>query len=329
MTASSQVPADQQLTRERRVRSAFYRGTELTLANPSYASAVRNLLGELLRQDTESGDLTVSALGISRRTCRAEIRAKQAGIAAGLGEAIWLYEQGGVTVEHRASDGDRLKEKECVLRVRGNAAAVLSLERVAVNLLQRMSGIATATGKLVKMAQKISRAAHILGTRKTPWGLLDKRAVHCGGGGTHRLSLGDAILVKTNHLLLASNEADSDYKELIRRAWRNRKGAKFFEIEVTAPEQALEMAALIRGERMVDAACPCVLMLDNFPASKAAATVNELHKLRYHEELLVEASGKIDEQSLPDYAASGVDAISIGALTHSAPALDVSAKLIP
>ena len=329
MTANSQLAADQhQTTREERVSSAFYRGSELALANPSYARAVHGLLGELLRQDTESGDLTVSALEIRGRVCRAEIRAKQTGIAAGIQEAVWLYEQGGVTVENSASDGDPLREKDCLLRVRGDAAAVLSLERVAVNLLQRMSGIATVTRKLVKVAQKISPAAHVLGTRKTPWGLLDKRAVHCGGGGTHRLNLGDAILVKTNHMLLASNEADSDYKELIRQAWCNRKGARFFEIEVTSPEQALDVAALICDERMVDGDCPCVLMFDNFSALKAAATVKELKKLGYREQILLEVSGKIDEHSLAEYAASGVDAISVGALTHSAAALDLSAKLI-
>ena len=330
MGTNSQIAAEQHpTTREERVRSAFYRGSELALANPTYLHAVRGILGELLRQDTESGDLTVSALGLNRKTCGAEVRVKQAGVAAGIQEAVWLYEQGGVAVEQKVSDGDRLKEKDCLLRVRGEAAAVLSLERVVVNLLQRMSGIATATHKLVELAHKISPAAHILGTRKTPWGLLDKRAVHCGGGGTHRLNLSDAILVKTNHLLLASNEGDSDYKELIRRAWRYRKRAKFFEIEVTTAEQALEVAGLICGEQMVDAECPCILMVDNFPASKAAATVKKLQKAGYREQILLEASGKIDEQSLADYAASGVDAISVGALTHSAAALDLSAKLIP
>lgn len=329
-SAYSQVAAERRhIIREEGVRSAFYRGGELVLENPSYLRAVRGLLGELLRQDTESGDATVSALGLRGKTCGAEIRAKQAGVAAGIQEAVWLYRQGGVTVEQKFSDGDSLEEKDCIFRVRGDAAAVLSLERVAVNLLQRMSGIATATHKLVELAQKASPAAHILGTRKTPWGLLDKRAVHCGGGGTHRLNLGDAILVKTNHLLLASNEGDSDYKELIRRAWRSRKDAKFFEIEVTSPEQALEVAGLICSEQMLDAGCPCILMLDNFPAAKAAFTVKELQKVGYREQILLEASGKIDEQSLAGYAASGVDAISVGALTHSAAALDLSAKLIP
>jgi nicotinate-nucleotide pyrophosphorylase (carboxylating) len=329
-SAHSPVSAQQHsTTRDERVRSSFYRGAELVAENPSYVRAVRGLLGELLRQDGESGDATVSALGLSGKTCEAEIRAKQAGIAAGIQEAVWLYEQGGVAVEQKFSDGDSLKEKDCLLRVRGDAAAVLSLERVAVNLLQRMSGIATATHKLVELAHKTSPAAHILGTRKTPWGLLDKRAVHCGGGGTHRLNLSDAILVKTNHLVLASNEADSDYKELIRRAWRNRKGAKFFEIEVTSPEQALEVAGVICSEHLIDAECPCILMLDNFSASKAAATVKEFQKMGYHEQILLEASGKINEESLAEYAASGVDAISVGALTHSAAALDLSAKLIP
>ena len=160
-SAHSPVAAEQHpTTREERVRSSFYRGAELVAENPSYVRAVRGLLGELLRQDGESGDATVSALGLSGKTCGAEIRAKQAGVAAGIQEAVWLYEQGRVTVEQKFSDGDSLKEKDCLLRVRGEAAAVLSLERVAVNLLQRMSGIATATHKLVELAQNFSRSAY-------------------------------------------------------------------------------------------------------------------------------------------------------------------------
>lgn len=322
-----QVAADGSLaTREERVRRALYAGAELNFANPAYMQAVRGIVEELLRQDTESGDLSVEATGIRGRICTVEIRAKERGVAAGIEEAAWLYEQAGIAVQMIASDGDSLREQDVLLRVRGDAAVLLSLERAAVNLLQRMSGIATQTRRLVEMARKASPAAHIAATRKTPWGLLDKKAVHRGGGGTHRLSLGDAILIKTNHLLLASN---NDYGHLIRRAWSERKNARFFEVEVTAPEQAEEVARMIAAEGMADSHCPCMLMLDNFAVSKASATAQRLRKLDLHENVLLEASGNMNEQSVAEYAATGVDVISAGALTHSARALDLSAKIIP
>lgn len=327
MSGYAQLATDPTRTaREDRVQRALYCGDELNLENPAYLRAIRGILQELLRQDTQTGDLTVEAIGTSGRTCTVEIRAKEAGIAAGIEEAVWLYEQVGVTVEQTATEGNSLNRNDCVIRVRGDAATLLSLERVVVNLLQRMSGIATQTRRFVELARGASPSVHIIATRKTPWGLLDKKAVHCGGGGTHRLSLGDAILIKTNHLLLASND---DYRQLIRRAWNERRSARFFEIEVTTQEEAEEIARLICSGAMADSNCPCILMLDNFSAARASAAVQRLKKLDLHDKVLVEASGNMNEQSVAEYAASGVDAISVGALTHSARALDLSAKLIP
>lgn len=314
------------MTREERVRAAFYRGADLTLENPLYLRAVRTLIDELLREDTEPADLTVEAMEIGARPCIVEIRAKAAGVVAGVAEAAWIYERARQKATAIIDDGGAVSAGDVILRITGDARSLLTLERTAVNLMQRMSGIATAAKKLVAAAQQASSTAHVVGTRKTAWGLLDKRAIHCGGGGTHRLNLGDAILVKTNHLRLASNKISD---ATLRRAWERRKSAAFFEVEVTSVEEALEAARVLGELQALSDACPCILMLDNFSATDAGRAVQSLRDAGLHDAVLVEASGKVSDESVASYAAAGVDAISIGALTHSVRALDLSAKIVP
>jgi len=328
MNSGATISTKTSTNREERIRAAFYHGSTLTLENPAYVQALHGLMGELLRQDAEHGDLTVDALGIGGRECTFEIRAKQTGIAAGVDEARWLYERDGLTTTAIVNDGNSVSPGEALLRVEGSAKTLFRLERVVVNLMQRMSGIATATQRLVKIASEKSPSALVLATRKTPWGLLDKRAVHIGGGGTHRLNLGDAILIKTNHLLFTSDGRQADVGESIRRAFKNRKTASFFEVEVTNKEEALLAARVLRDLQSADDSCPCILMLDNFSPAEAAAAVTELQACDLYDAVLVEASGNA-ETSLAAYAAADVDAISVGALTHSVRALDLSARLIP
>ncbi|MFZ0923373.1 MAG: carboxylating nicotinate-nucleotide diphosphorylase, partial [Candidatus Acidiferrales bacterium] len=278
--------------------------------------------------DTGLGDLTVDALGIGDRKCAVEIRAKEAGVAAGVSEAQWLYDRADLITSRGVNDGDFVAAGDVLLRADGDAGILLSLERVVVNLMQRMSGIATATRRLVEAVGQQSPNAHVVATRKTPSGLLDKRAVHLGGGGTHRLSLGDAILIKTNHLLLASGGSATGMEDAIRHAWENRKSATFFEMEVTTTEEAIMAARALRDLQAADGSCPCILMLDNFSVAQATGAVAALRDRDLHDAVLVEASGNVAEESLAAYAAAGGDAISIGALTHSPRALDLSAKLI-
>ncbi|MGH9865056.1 MAG: carboxylating nicotinate-nucleotide diphosphorylase [Candidatus Acidiferrales bacterium] len=342
MTTKSEIAGGlHRMARAERVRAAFYRGGDLTLENPLYLRAVRTLTDELLREDTEPTDLTVEAMDIDARPCTVEIRAKEAGVIAGVSEAAWIYERSRhgsqVTMTPIISDGSDVAAGEAILRVAGNARTLLTLERTVVNLLQRMGGIATATKKLAGIAREASRTAHVVGTRKTAWGLLDKRAIHCGGGGTHRLNLGDAILIKTNHLRLASNgtsdltadRAGAALDAALRRAWERRKSASFFEIEVTSMQEALAVARSLGELQASSDACPCILMLDNFSAADAGRAVQALSDARLHDAVLVEASGNVSGESVAAYAAAGVDAISIGALTHSVRALDLSAKILP
>jgi nicotinate-nucleotide pyrophosphorylase (carboxylating) len=169
---------------------------------------------------------------------------------------------------------------------------------------------------------------HVVATRKTPWGLLDKRAVHLGGGGTHRLNLGDAILIKNNHLaLLASREEDA-VVPAIERAWSLRQQATFIEIEVRSAEAAVGAARAFRRVREGDAeSCPCLLLLDNMSPEQVRGTLDVLRSEGLLDEVLVEASGAIDESNLDEYASCGADALSLGALTHSPRALDLSLRM--
>lgn len=328
MTSRAATSTDTRTRREEHIRAAFYHGGALTLKNPAYVHALQGLMSELLRQDAERGDLTVDALGITEHECTFEIRAKETGIAAGIDEARWLCEREGLAASRGVNDGESVDPGEALLRVRGSVKTLFWLERVVVNLMQRMSGIATATQRLVKIAGEKSAGAHVVATRKTLWGLLDKRAVHMGGGGTHRLNLADAILIKTNHLLFASSEQESGIENSIRRAFENRKMASSFEVEVTNREEAVVAALVLNDLQEANDSCPCILMLDNFTPAEAAASVRELQARDLRDAVLVEASGNA-EASLGEYAASGVDAISVGALTHSVRALDLSARLIP
>lgn len=329
MTSRAAISADIDTKREDRIRAAFYRGGALTVGHPDYVDALCGLVDELLRQDAARGDLTVDALGIGGRKCAVEIRAKEAGVAAGVSEAQWLYDRAGLVASRGVDDGDLIAVGDVLLHADGNAQALFSLERVMVNLMQRMSGIATRTRNLVEAIGQQSPNAHVVATRKTPWGLLDKRAVHIGGGGTHRLSLSDAILIKTNHLLLASGGSALGIGNAVRRAWENRNSAAFFEVEVTTTEEAVLAARAVRDSQTFEGSCPCILMLDNFSPAQAGTAVAALREHDLHDSVLVEASGNVGETSLAAYAAAGVDAISMGALTHSPRALDLSAKLIP
>jgi|SRR5579875_62773 len=319
-----------QMSRGDLIRMAFYHGDELTLANPSYMRAFRAVVSELLRQDSSSGDLTVEALSIQDLPCAVEIRAKQAGVIAGLVEASWLYEQAGAQIKFLLTDGSALRPGDIVLRAVGRAGALLSLERTAVNLLQRMAGIATLAREFVDLARSISPTVHVVGTRKTLWGLLDKRALACGGAGTHRLNLSDAVLIKTDHLrMAAARPVCGDIESAIHQAWKARNAAKFIEVEVTTPDIALRAATTFAGLQIPPAICPHILMLDNFSADDAAETMRRLRSAGVRDSILIEASGNISKDSVPAYAASGVDAISVGALTHSVHALDLSATTIP
>lgn len=257
-----------------------------------------------LAEDVGAGDVTTQALDPWRRLV-GDVVARRACVASGLAEASAVLAHLGAKVEHLARDGDRVPAGTVVLRVHGPASAVLTGERLALNLLMRMSGIATLTRELQDKVAAVNPSCRVAATRKTTPGFrrFEKRAVEAGGGDPHRFGLHDAFLVKDNHLL-----AVPDVAEAVRRC-RALDPTKFLQVEADRPEQAWAAA-----EAGADA-----VLLDNFPPADARRLYREL-KARYPH-LLVEASGGITPANVAEYA-DAADRISLGYLTHSAAAVD-------
>jgi len=315
--------------RRDQVRRGFFRGESLHLENPAYLNSVRTLLDELLSSDVGSGDITVAALRLVDEATKARILAKEPGVVAGVAELRWLLSRDGLDVATHKQDGETIQTGDVILEFEGPRSKLLAYERTGLNLLQRLSGIATVTRNFQDVVHQHNPEAHVIGTRKTPWGLLDKRALHLGGGGTHRLGLWDAILIKNNHLgLVASREAEAA-RMAIERAWPSRESAAFIEVEVRSRESALAAAEAFRRMRESDESndCPCCLLLDNMPPAKISEVIAGLRARDLHDHVLTEASGNISEANVEEYAACGVDAISIGALTHSVRALDICQRI--
>jgi nicotinate-nucleotide pyrophosphorylase (carboxylating) len=316
------------LTREQRTEQALFLGASLTLDHAEYRETVRTFTETLLRADLAPRDLTVTALGIRGGHAEAAILARDGGVAAGLAELAFLLQAHSITVAAEKHDGDAIRPGDVLLRAEGDEMQLLALERVGLNLIQRMSGIATAIRCLQERARRQCPATRIVGTRKTPWGLLDKRALHLGNGGTHRLGLGDAIVVKNNHLALLSPREEEAAPIAIERAWPFRKDSAFIEVEVRGEAAARAAAETFRRlQQDATDAYPCLLMLDNMTPDQVGAILDLLRRESLWDHVLIEASGGISESNVEAYAARGVDAISIGALTHSARALDICQRI--
>lgn len=315
-------------TREQQIEQALFRGAALTLRNPDYAREVQALTDMLLRADLNPKDLTVAALEIKSKNVAAAVLAREPGIAAGFDEFASLAEAHGISVGFQKKDGDSFQPGDTLLNLEGDQNQLLSLERVGLNLLQRMCGIATLTRCLRQRVAARCPSTRIVATRKTVWSLLDKRAVHLGGGGTHRLGLGDAILIKNNHLALIARREEDAVAIALARAWNHRQEAAFIEIEVRGEGSALRAAETFRklqkesGQRY-----PCLLMLDNLEPRDISSILDSLRRERLWDYVLVEASGGINHKNVEAYADTGVDAISLGALTHSVRALDLCQRI--
>jgi nicotinate-nucleotide pyrophosphorylase (carboxylating) len=318
--------------RQRRVERALFRGGALRLGNRVYRRTVRRLTDALLQDDLAGVDLTFAAMKMRRRRVCAEVVAREAGVVAGLEEFAYLYGRHGVKVVLEQRDGDTIRPGDVVLRAEGSQATLLALERIGLNIVQRMSGIASASRCLQERVDRSGWPARVVGTRKTPWGLLDKRALHLGNGGTHRLGLSDAILIKNNHLALFGGSEEEAVRQGVERAWTRRGKSAFIEVEVRSAAGARAAGQMFRRQRegaLEEAGedYPCIVMLDNMSAGEAGAIVHMLREEGLWDHALVEASGGISHANLLEYAACGVDAISIGELTHSARALDLSQRI--
>ncbi len=265
-----------------------------------------------IREDAPWGDVTTDAV-VPDITCRAAIRAKDRGIIAGLAEAQTLFEHFGVTVRARSADGRPVTSGEVVLDLAGPARAILLVERTALNIIGRMSGIATRTRAAVDVVQGLSPDIRVAATRKTAPGLraLDKKAVILGGGDPHRYTLSDMVLIKDNHLALVP------LPEAIRRA-KEQSLYRVVEVEVGVMSDAI-MAAGAGAD---------IILLDNMTPDAVFETVQALVERGLRERVTLEVSGNVAGGDIARYAATGIDVISMGALTHTVRNFDVSLDIV-
>lgn len=275
---------------------------------------VEDKLKQILADDVGHGDITVAAVIPPNLVTKAEVIAKENGVVAGVEEALILAEHLGLKAKAKVIDGEIIQNKQVILQLAGNAQTILSVERTMLNLLSRMSGIATKTKTLTEKVQKANNEIRIAATRKSAPGLLyfDKKAVTVGGGDPHRLHLDDLILIKENHLAIVGS-----VKEAIKKAKTNASFSKKIEVEVTNLEDALKAA-----EAGAD-----IVMLDNFSAREAGVASEALRKAGFSK-LIVEVSGGITEENLVEYAEAKIDIISLGELTHSVRALNLSLEIV-
>ena len=274
---------------------------------------IESIVARALEEDLGQGDVTTDALIPSGIEARGSILIKASGTLAGIEVAKAVFHQVEASLEFAKliDDGTRVQHGDVVATITGKAAAILKAERVALNFLQRMSGIASETAKYV--AAVSGTKAKVLDTRKTVPGMrpLDKYAVSLGGGQNHRYNLGDGVLVKDNHLAIL-RAMGIEFNEAIERARANVSNEMGIEVEVESVEQA---------QKALDAGAN-VLLLDNMAPADMRIVANAAKGYA-----LTEASGSITLENIREVAETGVDFISIGALTHSMKALDISLEL--
>ena len=275
---------------------------------------VDSILHNALQEDIGHGDITTNSCIPAATTAHGKFIAKADGVICGIDVAKRVFALLDDSVELTAhySDGDGVKSGEIIADINGPARAILTGERVALNLLQHMSGIATMTSKLQSLippANNGNKQCCIVDTRKTTPGLrvLEKYSVRTGGGGNHRFNLSDAVLIKDNHITAAGGIANA-----VNAARKNIPHTAKIEVEAATLEQVRQ-------------ALDCnadIIMLDNMDCDTMSRAVEIINK-----RAIVEASGNMGEKDLAAVAATGVDIISIGALTHSVQALDISLLL--
>ena len=278
----------------------------------------RKILEEKLRQilaeDIGQGDVTAQAIIPPNLNVKAIVITKEEGIAAGIEETIILAEYLGLKVKAKVADGEKIRNKQVLMEISGDARTILSAERTMLNLLSRMSGIATITRTLTEKLGKTGAKAKIAATRKSAPGLLyfDKKAVTIGSGDPHRLHLDDMILIKDNHIAIVGSP-----EEAVKKAKANASFTKKIEVEVTKASDVLKVA-----QAGADA-----IMLDNFSIEQVKDAVGLLKKAGFLGKVILEASGGITAENSMDYAMAKVDIISMGEITHSVKALDISLEI--
>ena len=273
---------------------------------------VKDMLIDFLREDIGSGDVTSNNIIPADLKAKAEIVSKsRLAVVCGLEEASMLFDICGCESQMLVRDGSKVPKGTAVMNVSGPARAILKAERTVLNILMRMSGIATETRRLVDLAKGIT----ILATRKTAPGLryFDKKAVVLGGGAAHRMRLDDMVLIKDNHLALSS-----DVGKTVRLVRENVGSSIKVECEARTKEEALELVAAEAD----------IVMLDNFTPKQAELTIRQIRTMRLRKIVQIELSGGINDKNIRRYRRAKPDFISAGYITHSSKAVDFSLEIM-
>ncbi|MCP4048714.1 MAG: carboxylating nicotinate-nucleotide diphosphorylase [Gammaproteobacteria bacterium] len=273
-----------------------------------FHTKINTLIDLALEEDAAFGDVTSQSIFPRDHQSRANILARENMVICGLEVAKRVFHRidPALNVQHDASDGDQVSKGSSVLRIEGPTISLLMAERTALNFLQRLSGIASLSRQYADAAEKANTGVRIVDTRKTTpgWRALEKYAVRCGGCVNHRSSLGEHVLIKENHIMAAGT-----LTKAVELARKHAPHCAKIEVETESLDQVSE--ALEAGAE--------VIMLDNMSPQQIQQAIDLVNKAA-----IIEISGGVTLKSIPEYALPGVDVISVGALTHSAPAADFS-----
>lgn len=321
-------------TRTQTVKKFFNQRDRLTTADSVYKQWVfRYTFLELEKDLGEHGDITTDGLLNGEKKVIARIYANEPGIMAGSSEINYFLAASNpvfkpgikpISITKDFKDGTAFAKDDLLFEFTGDARDILKVERITLNLLQHMSGIATRTKEIVDKARSANPKILVVPTRKTTWGLLDKKAVTLGGGGTHRIDLSDAVLIKDNHLALY----DNSIKDVLLNYHPPTSPYTFFEIEIDDKSIAIETAKMIRDLQENSAIPdPAVIMFDNMKPTEIEKLIKSFKKEDMYDHFIFEASGGINESTIKAYAKSGVDVVSMGALTQKISPIDLSLEI--
>lgn len=268
---------------------------------------LKTIYVEMLKED----GIDITSKFTPNKVVKAEIKAKEEGVMAGNYELRIFFETFNIKVLKAMNDGEIFKKNDVLFLIEGYSREILNIERTALEILTRMCSIATITRMFCEKVKNYK--VKIAATRKTTprFRYFEKRAVEIGGGDTHRLNLEDMVLIKDNHLVMFNN----DIEKALKSARENTSFSHKIEIEVRNKEQAL-----------ISAKYADIIMFDNMTPNEVKECVEEIRKI--NKNVILECSGRINFENVEDYAKTGVDVISIGMLTHSLKAIDISLEIL-